>query len=140
MLPYDAVVAADASVTCADVCVTYGFRCGAAPLDCRGGARARARARASAGGVARAWCAPFAHLLMQDFADLVEHCEILRPFQQIAKIAKVIHEKVLSESEYQAVRKGAYLVDLEEAVTMQWSARQVFQPLYGSTPALGSST
>ena len=81
-----------------------------------------------------------AHLFMQDFADLVEHCEILRPFQQIAKIAKLIHEKVLSESEYQAVRKGAYLVDLEEAVTMQWSARQVFQPLYGSTPALGSST
>ena len=55
-------------------------------------------------------------------------------------IAKLILEKVLSESEYQAVRKGAYLVDLEEAVTMQWSARQVFQPLYGSTPALGSST
>ena len=74
---------------------------------------------------------------MQDFADLAEHCEILRPF---SKIAKLILEKVLSESEYQAVRKGAYLVDLEEAVTMQWSARQVFQPLYGSTPALGSST
>ena len=68
---------------------------------------------------------------MQDFADLVEHCEILRPFQQNRKT----HPRKFAK-----LRKGAYLVDLEEAVTMQWSARQVFQPLYGSTPALGSST
>ena len=46
----------------------------------RPGARGSGDARARAGGVARAWCAPFAHFFMQDFADLAEHCEILRPF------------------------------------------------------------